>query len=379
MIYLDNSATTHPHYEVLESFQKVADQYFANPSSVHRFGSEAERLLDRSRKQAAQLLSVDPQEVIFTSGGTEGNNMAIKGIALQHQNRGKHLVTTLIEHPSVMEAFKALETLGFEVTYINVDQNGKVNPEDIQQALRDDTILVSVMSVNNELGTIQPVQKIGELLKAYPKVFFHVDHVQGLGKIELSVKEWGIDLCTLSGHKIHGLKGTGALLMQKHVRVFPLLHGGSQEAEVRAGTENLPGTVAFVKALRLLHEDHKQKVNHLRRMRTILWEGLMLRDYCKINSPEDGVPHIINFSIPGYKPEVIIHALGEEGIFISTKSACSSKQPDVSAVLKACNLDYERTTSALRVSLSTTNEKDEIDLFLKKLDQTVENLQATMG
>ncbi|MEC3885011.1 cysteine desulfurase family protein [Halobacillus sp. HZG1] len=379
MIYLDNSATTHPHDEVLESFQKVADQYFANPSSVHRFGSEAERLLDRSRKQAAQLLNVSPQEVVFTSGGTEGNNMAIKGVALQHQTRGKHLITTEIEHPSVMEAFKALETLGFEVTYINVDQNGKVNPEDIKQALRDDTILVSVMSVNNELGTIQPVQKIGELLKPYPKVFFHVDHVQGLGKIELSLNDWGIDLCTLSGHKIHGLKGTGALLMQKHVRIFPLLHGGNQEAEVRAGTENLPGTVAFVKALRLLHENREQKIDHLSGMRKMLWEGLMLRDFCRINSPEDGAPHIVNFSIPGYKPEVIIHALGEEGIFISTKSACSSKQPDVSAVLKACNLDYERTTSALRVSLSTSNRREEIDLFLKKLDQTVENLQATMG
>ncbi|MBN9655376.1 cysteine desulfurase [Halobacillus sp. GSS1] len=378
MIYLDNSATTHPHDEVLESFQKVADQYFANPSSVHRFGSEAERLLDRSRKQAAQLLNVSPQEVVFTSGGTEGNNMAIKGVALQHQTRGKHLITTEIEHPSVMEAFKALETLGFEVSYINVDQNGKVNPEDIKQALRDDTILVSVMSVNNELGTIQPIQKIGELLKAYPKVFFHVDHVQGLGKIELPLKDWGIDLCTLSGHKIHGLKGTGALLMQKHVRIFPLLHGGSQEAEVRAGTENLPGTVAFVKALRLLHENREQKIDHLSGMRKMLWEGLMLRDFCRINSPEDGAPHIVNFSIPGYKPEVIIHALGEEGIFISTKSACSSKQPDVSAVLKACNLDYERTTSALRVSLSTSNRREEIDLFLKTLDQTVENLQATM-
>lgn len=379
MIYLDNSATTHPHPEVMESFQKVADQFFANPSSVHRFGSEAERLLDRSRKLAARLLNVQPQEIIFTSGGTEGNNMAIKGIALQHQSRGKHLITTSVEHPSVTEAYRALESLGFEVTYINVDRQGKVNPEDVERALRPDTILVSVMSVNNELGTIQPVKKIGQLLKAYPKVFFHVDHVQGLGKVDISTREWGIDLCTLSGHKIHGLKGTGALIIQNGVSLFPLLHGGSQESEFRAGTENLPGTVAFVKALRLLFENKEDKIEDLEKMRSVVWEGLGGRNYAKINSPEDGAPHIINFSIPGFKPEVIIHSLGHQDVFISTKSACSSKQPDVSSVLKACNLDYERTTSALRVSLSTQNHIEEIFTFLEVLDATVEKLKATMG
>lgn len=379
MIYLDNSATTHPHPEVLDSFQKVAAQYYANPSSVHSFGGNAERLLDRSRKQAAQLLHVDPQEVIFTSGGTEGNNMAVKGIAFQHQARGKHLITTTVEHPSVMEAFRALETLGFEVTYINVDQNGKVNPEDLEMALREDTILVSVMSVNNELGTIQPIREIGQILKHYPKVFFHVDHVQGIGKINFSIKEWGVDLCTISGHKIHGLKGTGALIVQKHVSLFPLLHGGSQESEVRAGTENLPGTVALVKALRLLYENYDGKNDHLIRMRNQLWKGIEQHESCVLNSPKDGTSHIINFSIPGYKPEVVIHALGHQDIFISTKSACSSKQPDVSAVLKACNLDYERTTSALRVSLSTENTSEEITVFLEVLGQTIEKLQATMG
>ncbi|SFJ11649.1 cysteine desulfurase [Halobacillus dabanensis] len=378
MIYLDNSATTHPRPEVLDSFQKVAARYFANPSSVHSFGSDAERLLNRSRKQAAELLHVEPHEVIFTSGGTEGNNMAVKGIAFQHQSRGKHLITTTVEHPSVIEAFRALETLGFEVTYINVDRNGEVNPGDIERALRDDTILVSVMSVNNELGTIQPIREIGRILRNYPKVFFHVDHVQGIGKIDFSIKEWNIDLCTISGHKIHGLKGTGAMIVQKHVSLFPLLHGGSQESEVRAGTENLPGTVAFVKALRLLYENRNKKNEHLTKMRSQLWKGIGKHEACILNSPSDGAPHIINFSIPGFKPEVVIHALGDKDIFISTKSACSSKQPDVSSVLKACNLDYERTTSALRVSLSTENNSDEISVFLEVLDKTIENLKATM-
>ncbi|ARI76792.1 cysteine desulfurase family protein [Halobacillus mangrovi] len=379
MIYLDNSATTHPLPEVLESYQKVADQYYANPSSVHRFGSEAERLLQHSRNQAAHLLGVDPQEVIFTSGGTEGNNMAIKGIAFMHQDRGKHLITSKIEHPSVMEAYRALESLGFEVSYIDVDRNGIVDPKKIVEAIREDTILVSIMSVNNELGTVQPVQEIGNILRKYPKLFFHVDHVQGLGKINLPIKGSGIDLCTISGHKIHGLKGTGALIVQKNVSLFPLLHGGSQEIEVRAGTENLPGTVAFVKALRLNLETQQQSLEELKSLRKTLWNELSKIDELVINSPEDSAPHIINFSIPGYKPEVVIHDLGEKDIFISTKSACSSKQPDVSAVLKACNLDRSRTTSALRVSLSYHNTEDEILTFIDALKDTIKKLQPTMG
>ncbi|MBN8236945.1 cysteine desulfurase [Halobacillus kuroshimensis] len=378
MIYLDNSATTQPYPEVLASFQKAAEQYFANPSSIHSLGSEVERLLDRSRKQAASLLHVDTNEVIFTSGGTEGNNMAVKGVALQHQNRGKHLITTSIEHPSVMEAFRALESLGFEVTYIDVNRDGLVDAEAVMNAVRPDTILVSVMSVNNELGSIQPIKDIGRKLKAHPKIHFHVDHVQGLGKIDLPMNEWGIDLCTISGHKIHGVKGTGALLVRKHVSLFPMLHGGSQEAELRAGTENLPGTVAFVKALRILKEKEQQNRDHLWKLRARLREALRDRPYCVLNSPEDGVSHITNFSIPGLKPEVVIHALGQKEIYISTKSACSSKQPDVSAVLKACNFDYDRTTSALRVSFSSQNTEEDIKQFVDALDEAVHHLQAAM-
>ncbi|ELK47314.1 cysteine desulfurase family protein [Halobacillus sp. ACCC02827] len=378
MIYLDNSATTHPLPDVLDSYRKVADQYYANPSSVHRFGSETERLLHHSRKQAASLLGIGENEVVFTSGGTEGNNMAVKGIALQHQARGRHLVTSKVEHPSVLEAFRSLESLGFDVTYINVGRDGKVNVQELKESLRSDTILVSIMSVNNELGTVQPIKEIGALLKDRPKTFFHVDHVQGLGKVDMPIQQWGIDLCTVSGHKIHGLKGTGALVVRSHVTLFPLLHGGSQEVEFRAGTENLPGIVSFVKALRLLMEDRDSKSERLSLLRTKIVNELSKRDDCKVNSPEDGAPHIINFSIPGFKPEVVIHALGEQDIFISTKSACSSKQPDVSAVLKACNMDYERTTSALRVSLSYLNTLQEVETFLTALFTTIDKLKATM-
>ncbi|MGP4075691.1 cysteine desulfurase family protein [Halobacillus sp. K22] len=378
MIYFDNSATTKPLPEVLESYQKVAGELFANPSSVHSFGGQVERLMQQTRHQAARLFEVESQEVIFTSGGTEGNNMAIKGIALMHQSRGKHLITSKIEHPSVTEAFRALETLGFDVTYIDVNEKGKVDPDSIVHALREDTILVSIMSVNNELGTVQPVQEIGARLKEYPKVFFHVDHVQGLGKIHLPIKESGIDLCTASGHKIHGLKGAGALIIQKKVSIFPLLHGGGQELERRAGTENLPANVAFVKALRLILETQKNAGDHLYRTHQYLRDQLKNIKEVIINSPNDCAPHIINFSIPGFKPEVVIHALGEKEIFISTKSACSSKEPEVSTVLKACGLDYERTNSALRVSLSYQNTIEEAASFIEALEETIEQLKETM-
>ncbi|WP_079479411.1 cysteine desulfurase family protein [Halobacillus salinus] len=379
MIYLDNSATTHPHPEVLESYKKVADLYYANPSSVHRLGSEVERLLQQSRSQAAEWFGVQSKDVIFTSGGTEGNNMAIKGIALMHQSRGKHMITSQVEHPSVIEAYRAMESLGFDVTYLPVDSSGRVNPDDVAQAMREDTILVSVMSVNNELGTIQPIQEIGQVVEQYPKAFFHVDHVQGLGKINLSIRDCHIDMCTVSGHKIHGLKGTGALIIQNHVSLFPLLHGGSQEQGTRAGTENLPGNVAFVKALRFLMQDNDAKRNHLEEMRQYLWGEMEDIEQVVVNSPKEGAPHILNVSIPGYKPEVVIHALGQEDIFISTKSACSSKQPDVSSVLSACNLDRDSTTSALRISLSYQNTKEELAVFVKTLRKTIEQLHATMG
>ncbi|ASF40167.1 cysteine desulfurase [Halobacillus halophilus] len=378
MIYFDNSATTKPLPEVLDSYQKVAAELFGNPSSVHSFGGQVERLMQQSRHQAAQLFGVESQEVIFTSGGTEGNNMAIKGIAFMHQSRGKHIITSKIEHPSVLEAFRALETLGFEVTYIDVNKEGKVDPESVEHALRTDTILVSIMSVNNELGSVQPVKEIGDKLKHYPKVFFHVDHVQGLGKIRMPIMESGIDLCTVSGHKIHGLKGSGALIIRKNVSLFPLLHGGDQELERRAGTENLPANVAFVKALRLIMEKQKHSSDHLSQIHQYMRVELEKMEQVVINSPNDSAPHIINFSIPGFKPEVVIHSLGEKEIYISTKSACSSREPEVSTVLKACSLDYERTSSALRVSLSYQNTIEEADSFIEALKETIEQLKETM-
>lgn len=226
MIYLDNSATTKPHPSVLESFQQVSSTYFANPSSIHQLGGTTETLLLAAKKQAADILGIGVDEVIFTSGGTEGNNTAIKGIALEHQGRGKHIITSSIEHPSIYEACQSLETLGFEVTYLPVDGNGVVSAAELEKAIRNDTILISIMHVNNETGSIQPIEKIGSIAKRYPKLFFHVDAVQSIGKVLVQLKDSGIDICTFSGHKIHGLKGTGMLYVNNRTKLFPLLHGG---------------------------------------------------------------------------------------------------------------------------------------------------------
>lgn len=379
MIYFDNSATTKPHEEVIESYQTVSGNYYGNPSSQHQLGYDADKLLRKAYEQAASMLGVSNQEIVFTSGGTESNNLAIKGIALRYQKHGKHLVTTTIEHPSVLEAFKALETLGFEVTYVPVDASGVVKVEAIKEAVREDTILVSVMHINNEIGTIQPVQAIGEFLATKKYTFFHVDHVQGYGKVELDIKRAHIDLLSVSGHKIHGLKGTGLLYLKENVQLFPLFHGGGQQGNLRSGTENIAGIVALVKAMRMVSEQQMHHPNHLSTLKAELMSRLATLKQVVINTPEDAAPHIINFSVPGYKPEVIVHALEERRIFVSTKSACASKSPDESAVLKAINLPANQTKSALRISFSYQNSEGEIELFYRALQKILRDLSQVMG
>ncbi|MGX4669920.1 cysteine desulfurase family protein [Cerasibacillus sp. JNUCC 74] len=379
MIYLDNSATTKPDPEVLKSFEQVSTAYFANPSSIHSLGGESEKLLHQAKKQAAELLHVDASEIVFTSGGTEGNNLAIKGIALEHQNRGKHIITTMVEHPSVYEACQSLEKLGFEITYLPVNQDGMIVLEDLKAAIREDTILITIMHVNNELGSIQPIVEIGAIAKNYPKLFLHVDNVQGLGKVSLPLPNSGIDLCTMSGHKIHGLKGTGILYVKNRTTLFPLFHGGMQEQMIRSGTENLAGAVSMVKALRLIQEKKQRSGDHLNKLQQYLRRQLGKITDVTINTPIDAAPHIINFSVPGIKPEVLIHMLGEAGIYISTKSACSSKRTDESKVLAACGFPKVRTTSALRVSMTYTNTMQELEQFITTLKKSICQLKEVMG
>ncbi|GAB3791978.1 cysteine desulfurase family protein [Virgibacillus kimchii] len=379
MIYLDNSATTKPDPDVLASFQQVSTSFFANPSSIHSLGGQVEKLYVKARQQAAALLGVNQNEIIFTSGGTEGNNMAIKGVALEHQNRGKHIITTEIEHPSVYETCKGLERLGFDVTYLPVNNEGEISLTELENAIRNDTILISVMHINNEMGTIQPIKEIGDIAAKHPKLLFHVDDVQGLGKVPLDLHRSGIDICTYSGHKIHGLKGTGILYINNRTKLFPLLHGGDQERGLRSGTENVAGMVSMVKALRLIKEKEKLEVNRLSGLQNHLRTELQKIDGVIVNTPEKAAPHIINFSVPGTKPEVMIHMLAEKDIFISTKSACSSKEKDESKVLVACGFNRELAVSALRVSLSYENTMEEIDEFLQALQEAITQFKQVMG
>lgn len=378
MIYLDNSATTKPDEAVLQSFDQVTKQFYANPSSIHQFGGMAEKLLHTAKQQAAEILRVERNEIVFTSGGTEGNNTAIKGIALEHQGRGKHIITSAIEHPSVEEACKALEKLGFTVTYLPVDENGVISLDDLKNAIQDDTILISIMHVNNETGSIQPIEEIGKIAQMHPKLFFHVDDVQGFGKVPLELPNSGIDLCTISGHKIHGLKGTGILYVNKHTKLFPLFHGGDQEQAIRSGTENLAGIVSMVKAMRLIKDREKNEVKAMYDMKQFLFDELGAIDGVYVNTPVVGAPHIVNISVPGIKPEVIIHMLGEKNIYISTKSACSSKQKDESKILAACGLDSNRTTSALRLSLAYDNTKEELQTFVQELIAAITQFRKVM-
>ncbi|MBM7660525.1 cysteine desulfurase [Bacillus mesophilus] len=372
MIYLDNSATTRPYEEVIDAYVKVATHYFGNPSSVHALGSEAERLLYQSREVISKLLSIHPSEIIFTSGGTEGNNIAIKGTALKYKNRGKHIITTAVEHASIQEGLKQLEKHGFEVTFLPVNKAGAVAVQQVKDAIRPDTILVTMIHVNNEVGTIQPIQEIGELLKQYPKILFHVDDVQGMGKVPLSIVDSGIDLLTISGHKFHSVKGTGMLYVRQGVKLEPLFTGGSQENQLRAGTENVPGIVAMTKALRMTLENQQEKMEHLTKLRNHLTGFLNRFPEFVINTPLEGAsPHIVNFSIPGLKPEVVVHALEDYKIYVSTKSACSSKQTSASRILLEMGMPNSVAKYAIRVSLSTQSTLEEIQAFCSAIETII--------
>lgn len=378
MIYLDNSATTRPYPEVLETFRKVSESFFANPSSIHGLGGRSEILLKETRAQAARLLKVDENELVFTSGGTEGNNLAIKGVALQYMTRGKHLITSNSEHPATLNAFAQLEALGFDVTYLPVDQKGQIKLDDLRQAIRPDTILVSLIHVNNELGSIQPVEAIGEVLSDYPKVFFHVDHVQGLTKVPLDFKRAKVDLCTMSGHKIHGPKGTGLLYVRSGLRISPLFSGGGQEQDRRSGTENLPGMAGMVKALRLTLEKGNEGRPLLAKLNHRLRDSLGSLPDVLINSPEETAPHILNISVLGVKPEVLIHSLEENEIYVSTKSACSSRGNEASHVLLNIGIPENIAKQAIRISLSFETTSEEIETFLKVFHQKVADLRRVM-
>ncbi|MFB5663615.1 cysteine desulfurase family protein [Alteribacillus sp. HJP-4] len=380
MIYLDNSATTRPWPEVLTSYVQAAEQYFGNPSSLHSEGSAAETLLSKARESIASLLHVAPEEILFTSGGTEGNNLAIQGTAFQLKNRGRHLITTAVEHPSVENVFRHLEKEGFDVTTVPVDRNGRVDPAEVEKALRPDTTLVSVVHVNSEIGTIQPVEEIAERLRKYPKVIFHSDHVQGVAKVPFSPVRARPDLFTISAHKFHGLKGMGVLYRRKGIKLSPLFHGGLQEDGTRPGTENAAGAASMAKALRMAAERYKQDIQTMEQLKEEGMNQLETIEGVKMNTPADGsAPHIINFSIPGVKPEVVIQALAKKEMYAATKSACSSKLNEPSPVLTAAGCEPELAESSIRISMTYDTSRDEMQRFTEALKEIVPDLRKVMG
>ncbi len=379
MIYFDNSATTLPYKEVVDAFTTVSVKYFGNPSSLHGLGATTEQLLNQARTQVAGLLQVQEQEIYFTSGGTEGNNLAIKGTAMAFMSRGKHIVTSAIEHPSVKEACKQLETLGFEITEVPVDASGRVSAEDVKRAIRPDTILVSIMYVNNEIGSIQPIEEIGSFLKGKSKVLFHVDYVQGIGKVPLSIGKCGIDLCTISAHKFHGMKGIGALYIRDGVKISPLFSGGSQERKIRSGTENVAGAVSMAKALRMTLESMNTGKASLEQIHSYLRAELGEIEDVIIHTPvEHHAPHILNFSVPWVKSEVLVHALEENDVFVSTTSACSSKRKAMSETILQMTNSEKLAETSIRISLSYENNMQEAKQFIAVLKNVLQKLQQVM-
>lgn len=371
MIYFDNSATTKVHPEVLTTYMKVSEAIWGNPSSLHKMGENAYNLLEQSRAQIAELLGCQKEEIFFTSGGTEGDNWAIKGTALEKGIYGKHLITTQVEHPAVLNSMKQLEKLGFEVTYLPVDENGRVSVLDLKQALRKDTILVSVMAVNNEVGTIQPLKEIVRVLADHPKVHFHVDAVQAVGKgLTDLIMDERVDLVTFSGHKFHAPRGVGFLYKKAGRKLAPLLSGGGQEKNLRSSTENLPAIAAMAKALRLLLENETKNVAHEQAIRQKIFEHLQAFDKVTLFSQLDDkfAPHILCFAIAGVRGETIVHAFEDQGVFISTTSACSSKKGQVSSTLHAMQVDDKIATSAVRVSLDENNTMAQADKFNQIFD-----------
>ncbi|MEZ7758677.1 cysteine desulfurase family protein [Granulicatella adiacens] len=365
MIYFDNAATTKIYDDALTSYVQVSQKFFGNPSSLHQLGVDAHQVLTKARAQVASLLSVLPEEIFFTSGGTESNNWAIKGTALEKSVFGKHIITTKIEHPSVLQTCKQLERFGFEVTYLDVDSKGIVSVDQLKENLRKDTILVSVMAVNNEVGAIQPIAEIAQVLEEYPSIHFHVDAVQAVERASQLLAIGRIDLLSLSAHKFHGPRGVGIMYKKFGRKIQALLTGGGQEKGERSTTENLPGIVATTKALRMVLEE-KSVTGELRRQ---LWKELATKPEIRIFSPEDGASHVLCFAIKGVRGEVVVHAFENHGIYISTTSACSSKKADSSSTLYAMDVQTEWATGAVRVSFSNDNTKEEVKQFIDVLHQ----------
>ena len=368
MIYFDNSATTKPYPEALATYTEVANRIWGNPSSLHNLGSQATRILEASRKQIAELIGKKAEEIYFTSGGTEGDNWILKGVAFEKAPYGKHIIVSDIEHPAIKESAAWLKTQGFEVDYAPVDARGFVKVDALANLLRPDTTLVSIMAVNNEIGSIQSIHEIAALLEDRPTVSFHVDAVQALAKVatEVYLPE-RVDFATFSSHKFHGLRGVGFVYIKEGKKITPLLTGGGQEKEMRSTTENVAGIAATAKALRLAMENQEAFANKTQQMKEVIRKELANYPDVTIFSGEDHfAPHILTFGIKGVRGEVVVHAFEEFDIYISTTSACSSKAGKPAGTLIAMGVDKSIAQTAVRLSLDLENDMSQVEQFLTK-------------
>ncbi|MDI6895513.1 MAG: cysteine desulfurase family protein [Bacillota bacterium] len=381
--YLDNAATTRVLPEVAEMMREIMVDHYGNPSSLHRLGLEAEKLVNQARERLAAVLGCTPAEVIFTAGGTEANALAIRGTAWMRHAEGRHLVTTRIEHPSVLQTCRMLEQEGWEATYLDVDASGTVDLAQLERALRPTTVLVTVHYVNNEVGTVQPISAIAGILgTGKRRPWLHVDAVQALGKLPVAVPDLGADLMSLSAHKVHGPKGTGALYARRGIRLRPLLAGGEQEFGLRAGTENVAGIAGFGLAAQLAEQSRPAAAAHMRCLKAEMGTRLTSEVAgCRVNGPppEQGAPHILNLRLPGMRGETMVHYLEERGVYVSTTSACASRRHPVSHVLVALGLSEEEAACSLRISLSRLNSLEEVTYAIGLIRQGVSELGRFRG
>lgn len=370
-IYLDNSATTRCFPEVADLIHQILCEDYGNPSSMHHKGVEAESYVRDAKETLAKILKVNEKEILFTSGGTESDNIAIMGVAMANHRAGRHMITTKVEHPAILQTMKYMESQDFEVTYLDVDEKGRISLEQLEQAIRPDTILVSIMHTNNEIGTLQPIAQAGALIKrCNPNTLFHVDAVQGFGKARIYPKKMKIDLMSVSAHKIHGPKGVGFLYVGEKVKIKPIMYGGGQQEGMRSGTENVPGYAGMAKAAQMLYENLEEETDYLYDLRQYFIEQVEKIDGAFVNGApgREGAPHIVSVTIPGVRAQVLLNELSaNHHICVSAGSACSTHKPQPSATLLAIGLDKEQAVETLRFSFSVFTTRQEIDTCLDAL------------
>ncbi len=376
--YFDNSATTRAYPQVAEIMSKILLEDYGNPSSMHMKGMDAEVYVRHARETIAKTLKVDDRNILFTSGGTESDNMALIGGASANKRAGKHIITTMVEHPAILDTCKYLEGQGYEITYLSVDSNGRIDLEELSDVIRPDTIIVSIMHTNNEIGSVMPIEEAGRIIKSKnPNTLFHVDAVQGYGKWRIYPKKMNIDLLSVSGHKIHGPKGIGFLYIGEKVKIHPIIHGGGQQKNLRSGTENVPAIAGLATAAELIYKNFDNDIDHLYSMKQKLVDGLSTIEDVKINglTGRDSAPHIVSLSVGGIRSEVLLHALEDKGIYVSAGSACASNKPAISETLKAIRVEQRFLDSTIRFSLCAQNTDEEVEYAITTIKELLPQLR----